>query len=169
MVMATQNPLESYGTFPLPEAQIDRFFMRLSLGFMPRAQELEVIARPSTLAIVRELTCLVTPEETAYVRSAVSEVRVGEEVRDYLMDIVEATRNESNFVHGVSTRGAIAFYKAAQATAALNGRDYVIPEDVKYIAPYVLTHRIALGGGKNGEEEFLRRILNRVPVPLEKV
>lgn len=169
MVLATQNPLESYGTFPLPDAQMDRFFMRLSLGYMERAQELEVIARPSTEAVLDQLTQAVTPEETAYVRSAYTEVTVAPAVRDYLMDLVEATRRESSFLSGVSTRGAIALYKAAQVTAALQGRDYVIPEDVKDVAPDVLCHRLSLGSGMTTEAAAsrLQGILNSVPVPLE--
>src|SRR5699024_4270269 len=110
MVLATQNPLESFGTFPLPDAQMDRFFMRLSLGYMQRQQELEVIARPSTQAVLDGLETLVTPEQTAYVRSAYTEVKVSDDVKNYLMDIVEATRTRSSFAGGVSTRGAIALY-----------------------------------------------------------
>ena len=170
MVMATQNPLESYGTFPLPDAQMDRFFMRLSLGYMTRDQEMGVIARPSTQAIVQELKQVVTPEETAYVRQAYTEVTVSQDVLGYIMDIIEGTRKESNFVSGVSTRGAIALYKASQVTAALNGRDYVIPEDVKYVAPSVLTHRLALGSGmkSSAASELLSKIISNVAVPLEK-
>ena len=170
MVMATQNPLESYGTFPLPDAQMDRFFMRLSLGYMTREQELGVIARPSTQAIVNELEQVVTAEETAYVRSAYTEVAVSQDVLGYIMDIIEGTRKESNFLSGVSTRGAIALYKASQVTAALNGRDYVIPEDVKYVAPSVLTHRLALGSGmkSSAASELLSKIISGVAVPLEK-
>ena len=169
MVMATQNPLESYGTFPLPDAQMDRFFMRLSLGYMEREQELGVIVRPSTQAIVEDLKPVVTPEETAYVRSAYTEVTVSQDVLNYLMDIIEGTRKESAFLAGVSTRGAIALYKASQVTAAFNGRDYVIPEDIKYTAPAVLCHRLALGSGMKSAaaSELLQKIIGRVPVPLE--
>lgn len=169
MVMATQNPLESYGTFPLPDAQVDRFFMRLSLGYMPREKELEVIARPSTAAVLDTLTQVVTAEETASARKACGEVTVSPDVLNYIMDIVESTRSESNFVSGISTRGAIALYKAAQATAALRGRSFVAPEDVKYVAPFVLTHRIAMGAGvRGGAGQFIDRILERVAVPLEQ-
>ena len=169
MVMATQNPLESYGTFPLPDAQMDRFFMRLSLGYMTRQQEMGVISRASTLDIVESLEKTVSDEDTAYVRSAYTEVKVSPDVLSYMMDIVERTRTEHNFVTGVSTRGAMALYKAAQVTALLAGRDYVIPEDVKYVAPFVLSHRISAESGAmtaNGTR-FIEKILETVPVPLE--
>lgn len=171
MVMATQNPLESYGTFPLPDAQTDRFFMRLSLGYMTREQEKSVLSRESTGDIIAGLEVQVTPEETAYVRSAYKEVRVSEDVLDYMMDIVEGTRNENNFVRGVSTRGGLALYRASQVIAAFRGRDYVIPEDVKYVAPYVLSHRIAVGSAMKSSvaSEFLAKIISGVKVPLENI
>lgn len=169
MVLATQNPLESFGTFPLPDAQMDRFFMRLSLGYMQRQQELEVIARPSTQAVLDGLETLVTPEQTAYVRSAYTEVKVSDDVKQYLMDLVEATRTRSSFAGGVSTRGAIALYKASQSLAAVRGRDYVIPEDIKELAPAVLCHRLTLGGGMNAEAAAhrMQQLLQSIPVPLE--
>ena len=170
MVMATQNPLESYGTFPLPEAQTDRFFMRLSMGYMAREQEMEVMARRSSLDIVSSLTQVVSAEETEYVRREYANIRVSRPVLEYMMDIVALTRRESSFVSGVSTRGAIALYKAAQVTAALAGRAYVIPEDVQYVAPYVLCHRLSTGSSAHSAAtaDFLKRILDTVPVPLEE-
>lgn len=169
MVLATQNPLESFGTFPLPDAQMDRFFMRLSLGYMNREQEMEVLSRPSAQAVLSQLNPVVTPEETAYVRAAYREVKVSDDVKNYLMDIVEATRMQGGFVSGVSTRGALALYQAAQAYAALQGRDYVVPEDVKGLAPAVLCHRVVLGGSMNAEAatQRLRKLLSDVEVPLE--
>ena len=169
MVLATQNPLESFGTFPLPDAQMDRFFMRLSLGYMNREQEMEVLSRPSAQAVLSQLNPVVTPEETVYVRTAYREVKVSDDVKNYLMDIVEATRMQGGFVSGVSTRGALALYQAAQAYAALQGRDYVVPEDVKGLAPAVLCHRVVLGGSMNAEAatQRLRKLLSDVEVPLE--
>ena len=169
MVLATQNPLESFGTFPLPDAQMDRFFMRLSLGYMNRAQELEVLSRPSSQQVLDQLQTVVTPEETAYVRTAYREVAVSDDVKNYLMDIVEATRTQGGFVMGVSTRGALALYRAAQAFAALQGRDYVIPEDVKGLAPAVLSHRVVMGSGMNADAaaQRLRKLLSEITVPLE--
>ena len=171
MVMATQNPLESYGTFPLPDAQIDRFFMRLSLGYMKRGQEMEVIARPSTSAIIQSLQPVVSTEDTAYVRQSYSETKVSPDVLSYMMDIIETTRKQNNFVTGVSTRGAIALYRASQVTALFRGRDYVLPEDVQSIAPAILTHRLSAGGRTSAAEatRMLENILKEVQVPLENL
>ena len=166
MVMATQNPLESYGTFPLPDAQIDRFFMRLSLGYMKREQEMSVISRASTLNIVESLEQTVSAEDTAFVRQEYVNVRVSAPVMGYIMDIVRGTRTENPSVVGVSTRGAIALYKAAQVTAAFNGRDYVIPEDVKYVAPHVLCHRLSSGAAEG--LRFLNQVLEKITVPVEE-
>ena len=168
MVMATQNPIESYGTFPLPEAQVDRFFMRLSMGYMNREQEMAVMARKSTLAIVEDLSQVVNMEETVLLRDTYSEVHVSNEVAGFIMDIVEATRDAKELVNGVSTRGAIALYKAAQVTAAIEGRDYVIPEDVVREAVPVLAHRVsANSGSREDTENYLRRKLKEAVVPLE--
>lgn len=169
MVMATQNPLESYGTFPLPDAQIDRFFMRLSMGYMQRGQELDVISRPSTIDIVEGLEQVVSDEETEYIRSSYRQVKVSDDVKDYIMDIIEGTRNESGFISGVSTRGAIALYKASQAKASLSGKDYVTPEDVRFVAPYVLMHRLNIGSGVRSQSsaEILEGIIAKVKVPIE--
>ena len=168
MIMATQNPLESHGTFPLPEAQTDRFFMRLSLGYMERAQELSVLTGEDTNALVAALSPLVTPEDTAAAQRSVSAVEVAPEVAGYIMDIVEATRGDSRIRIGVSTRGALALYKASQAAAALAGRTFVLPEDVKALAPPVLAHRIVMAvGGKMSESEALISELcegSRVPM-----
>lgn len=170
MVMATQNPLESYGTFPLPDAQIDRFFMRLSLGYMTREQEMGVIARTSTLDIIDSLERRVTDEETAALRREYSGVKVSGPVLGYIMDIIGATRSLSGSFTGVSTRGAMALYRAAQVIAAMRGRDYVIPEDVKYVSPAVLTHRLGSGAvGARESGQYLSDLLDRVRVPLETV
>ena len=156
MIMATQNPLESHGTFPLPEAQTDRFFMRLSLGYMLREQELSVLTGADTNEIVASLAPMVDAEDTAAAKRAVAAVEVSPEVAGYMMDLVTATREDSRIRIGVSTRGALALYHAAQAAAALNGRDYVQPEDVKALAPCVLAHRIVMSaGGKMSESEAL--------------
>lgn len=149
---------------------MDRFFMRLSLGYMTREQEMSVLSRPSAVSIIDSLKQVVSPEETAYVCNTYSEVTVSEPVLNYLMDIIEKTRTEDNFVAGVSTRGAIALYKASQVTAAFAGRDYVIPEDVKLVAPHVLAHRISRDSGTTGSAlKFLNKLIENVQVPLENV
>lgn len=170
IVMATQNPLESYGTFPLLEAQVDRFFMKLSLGYMTRLQEMQVLTRQATTDIIAEIQPVVTREETHYVKTHFREVEVGTDVRNYLMDLVEKTRKESQFISGVSTRGALALYKACQVNAAFAGRDYVLPEDIRDVARPVLGHRIFSGGGARAQEAelLLDRMIGEIPVPLEK-
>ena len=170
MVMATQNPLESYGTFPLPEAQVDRFFMRLSMGYMTREQEIAVMSRTSTLTLVEELQQVVTPEETAELQRSLHDVKVSADVAGFIMDIVQATRDARELVSGVSTRGAMALYKAAQVTAAMEGRDYVIPEDVVKEAIPVLAHRITAASGSRGDvESYLRKRMDKCVVPLENL
>ena len=168
MVMATQNPLESYGTFPLPEAQVDRFFMRLSLGYMDREGELAVLRRRDTVDIIREIDRAVSDEDTAWVRGNYRQVLVSDDVAGYLMDLVEATR-QGDFSCGVSTRGAIALYKAVQASAAFSGRDYALPEDIRRMAPCVLAHRVAAGSGlrRADAEARLMHLIDRIPVPVE--
>ena len=170
LVMATQNPLESYGTFPLPEAQVDRFFMRLALGYMSRAEELSVLRRGDTVDIIVGLDRAVSDADTAYIRAHYRDVKVSDDVAGYLMDLVDATRR-GDFSCGVSTRGAIALYKAVQASAALSGRDYAIPEDIRRMAPCVLAHRVAAGAGlkRADAEARLMGLVDRVPVPVENM
>jgi MoxR-like ATPase len=171
MVMATQNPIESYGTFPLPEAQTDRFFMKLSLGYMMRSQELSVISRRSTVDIINDLQVVITPEETARVKESYAQVAITDDVAGFIMDIVEATRNERRAMTGVSTRGAIALYKASQVEAAFNGRDFVLPEDVRKVAIPVLCHRLSMNASAkaSGAEAYLQELIKKIPVPLEKI
>lgn len=170
MVMATQNPLESYGTFPLPEAQIDRFFMRLSMGYMERKQELDVLYRPSSHVIVESLEPVVTYEETLELMKEFHDVNVDPDVGGYIMDIIEETRNDDTLTNGISTRGAIGLFQASQIIAAMEGRNYVIPEDVQREAPYVLAHRILLGNRNHLETvKYVERLLDKVQVPLERV
>ena len=169
LVMATQNPIESYGTFPLPEAQVDRFFMRLSLGYLEREQELEVLARPASSVLLQELSPVVTLEETEKLAAEAAQVAVSADVAGYLMDIIAATREENSLTAGVSTRGALALYRAAQLTAAMEGRNYVIPEDIKREALPVLGHRVVSGtGGSADAAEWIEKLLAAIPVPLEQ-
>jgi MoxR-like ATPase len=171
MIMATQNPLESHGTFPLPDSQTDRFFMRLSLGYMTREEELTVLSGRDTLDIVGELEPQTTPEEISKLRDMCREVEVSPEVAGYLMNIVERTRRDNRKRIGVSTRGAIAAYRAAQAAAGLEGRSFVLPEDVIRVAVKVLPHRLSLAGihSTGDDVSVLESIISAVPVPLEEL
>ena len=169
LVMATQNPIEFYGTFPLPEAQVDRFFMRLSLGYPERRQELEIFARPASTVLLEELVPVVTMEETEELMAQAAEVAVSEEVAGYLMDIIAETRANKSLAAGVSTRGGLCLYRAAQITAAMEGRSYVIPEDVRREALPVLSHRVSSAAAGADREDVLKKIIESVPVPLEQI
>ena len=168
LVMATQNPIESFGTFPLPEAQLDRFFMRLQLGYMARQEELSVLARPDTRELLSGLRQVVELDTLLQLRKLYPQVRVSEPVAGYLMDVIEATRRSELLQAGVSTRGALALYRAGQISAALSGRDFVIPEDIKQEAMYVLPHRYSLVRKSHLDNaQFLSNLLGEIPVPLE--
>ena len=171
MIMATQNPLESHGTFPLPDAQTDRFFMRMSLGYMTRDEEMSVLAGRDTMDMLDELEPETSPEEIMQLRAMCREVEVSRDVAGYLLDIVNRTRNDSRIRIGVSTRGAIAAYRAAQAAAGLEGRDFVLPEDIRRLARRVFAHRLSLAGisGSGEDVRILEDIINSVPIPLEEI
>jgi len=170
MVMATQNPVESYGTFPLPEAQMDRFFMRLSLGYMTREQEISVLLREETRDLLEALPQVTSAEEILSLRKEIAGVKVSNDIAGYIMDIVEATRRSELLTVGVSTRGALALTKAARIEAALSGRDFVIPEDVKKEAAAVLPHRITLvSKSHQSAVGFLQKLISDIEVPLEKL
>ena len=170
MVMATQNPIESYGTFPLPEAQMDRFFMRLKLGYMTREQEISVLRRPDAKQLLEEIFPVVSSEEIEALRAGFSEVRVSDDIANYIMDIVDSTRTNETIANGVSTRGSLALYCASQIYAAMQGRDYVIPEDVKKEALCVLPHRIMLVSSSHADyTRFISNLIEGIEVPLEKL
>ena len=170
MVMATQNPIESYGTFPLPEAQMDRFFMRLKLGYMTREQEISVLRRPDAKQLLEEIFPVVSGEEIEALRVGFSEVRVSDDIANYIMDIVNSTRTNETIANGVSTRGSLALYRASQIYAAMQGRDYVIPEDVKKEALCVLPHRIMLVSSSHADyTRFISNLIEGIEVPLEKL
>ncbi|MCR5558105.1 MAG: MoxR family ATPase [Butyrivibrio sp.] len=170
IVMGTQNPIESYGTFPLPEAQLDRFFMKLSLGYMERDQEISLMGRRDAKDIIESLQAVVDDADTAAARSEIEKVTVSEDVKAYMMDLVEATRVSDQIASGVSTRGTLALYKAARINAAMAGRDYVIPEDVKKEVIPILAHRLLIAPGSHQNPvRIMERILGEVKVPLENV
>ena len=170
LVMASQNPLESYGTFPLPEAQLDRFFMRLKLGYMTREQEIGVLRRPDTRTLLEDLQPVVEPGELEALRKTYPEVRVSDDIAAYIMNLVDATRSSEMLLTGISTRGTLALYRACQIIAALRGRDYVIPEDVKLEALCVLPHRLTLVNQSHLDNvQYLQNLLDEIPVPLEQL
>lgn len=169
MVLATQNPIESYGTFPLPEAQLDRFLMRIQIGYPSKDDEREIILR-SIVNPLDSIKPLVSLDEVIELINQVSNVSAHNDVINYLLDIVNKTRGK-DLELGVSPRGSIALFKASQANAAINGRDYIIPEDIKKMAPYVLNHRIIVRGTDRLDDtmEIIREIVNSIKVPLENL
>lgn len=167
MVMATQNPLENYGTFPLPEAQMDRFFMKLHMGYMQPEQEMEVMSRSSGADVLKQLEPVVSLDEIQQLKNTFHDIRVSQEVKEYMMHIITATRNSATLTSGVSTRGAIALYQASQVKAAVNGRDFVIPEDVQEMCVPVLAHRLSNSGSTKQVEKSIRDILAGIQVPVE--
>ena len=170
MVLATQNPVESFGTFPLPEAQLDRFFMRIKLGY-PTKEEEKIIIRKNIGDPLDNIEPIISHEELKHILSEISKVSIQDEVMDYLVNIVNETRNKKEIELGVSPRGSIALFKASRAYAAINGRDYIVPEDIKTMAPYVLNHRIIARGVNSIEDslELVKGIVETVEVPLENI
>lgn len=171
-VLATQNPEEFYGTYPLPESQLDRFLMRLRIGYPPRETERDVIARRRGNNPVAELSAVVTEAELLSAQAAVDRVRVTDEVIDYLHGLVLATRNSPLLSIGASTRGALALEGAVRAFALVQGRSYATPDDVKAMATCVLAHRVRVSGMTNGAggrsdaERVIRELLSDLPVPV---
>ena len=170
IVMGTQNPIESYGTFPLPDAQLDRFFMKMSLGYMEREQEISLLGRKDAKDIIGDLAQVVSREDTEEALKEIAEVAVSAEVKGYIMDLVEATRKDTKDGTGISARGTLALYKAACITAAMAGRSYVIPEDVKQEAIPVLAHRMFIPADSHKDPgRIIERILAETKVPLESI
>ena len=169
MVAATENPIESYGTFPLPEAQMDRFMMRMKLGYMKRGEEITVALRRDTNDIIAELPQTVTAEETLALRKGLDGIEISDAVMGYIMDIIERTRNDPRINIGASPRGTIALCRAARAYAAFRGKDFVSPDDVKLLAPRVLAHRLyyrtAVGSAES--EALFADLLNEIKTPTE--
>ena len=144
LVMATQNPVEYAGTYPLPEAQLDRFLMKVRLGYLTAREEAELMGRPRIHSPLDELEPVVSPSELHLAQSAVREIYVEADLREYIARLVERTRNHPDIALGVSTRGSLTIFAAAQARAALEGREYVLPDDIKALAQPVLAHRVIL-------------------------
>lgn len=167
-VIATQNPVETAGTFPLPEAQMDRFLMRLSMGLPEKAEEKRILERYMREEPLDALEPVVSLEELAIARDAVRQIYVHSCVLDYMVDIVAATRQGEDVIMGVSPRGSLALLRCVKAYAWLQGREFVTPDDVKALALPVLAHRIVRGyGHSGGGRELLEQILANTVVPTE--
>ncbi len=169
-VIATQNPIETAGTFPLPEAQMDRFLMRLSMGLPSEDEEVAIMDRFINDDPLSALSSVMTSEDLAGLQQAVREVYVHPLLRRYIAQIVQATREHRLVLTGVSPRGTLAFLRAAQAHALLLGRDYVVPEDIKPLAESVLAHRLVLAGGgmaNRRAKEVIEEVTGATAVPTE--
>lgn len=169
-VIATQNPVEIQGTYPLPEAQLDRFMIRLALGYPDRSEEISVIGG----AAAHELSAVCNAQEIVSAQQEINSCKAGEAVCSYIADIAAATRRHGSVKLGLSTRGAVALRRMSCALAMLSGRDFAMPQDVIEAAPYVIKHRLicrgysgAAGGAEKAADEVLRQVLDSVAVPTE--
>ena len=163
-VIATQNPIEYQGTFPLPEAQMDRFMLSLSLGYPTEDDELQMLERHQDGLRVSELEPCISAEDVLELRSLCHQVKMDKTLQQYIVKLVRATRSSEEVTLGVSPRGAVALQRTAQALAFLEGRDYAIPDDVKFLAPYVLAHRLIPAGGRRAKP-IVEQLLRSVPIP----
>jgi MoxR-like ATPase len=168
-VMATQNPIELEGTFPLPEAQLDRFLLKIHLGYPDKDEETSILERFQEQDPLSNLEAVASPAQVADLQQARKKIRISKPVKEYITDIVGATRNDESLRFGSSPRGSLGLMRAGQALAALRGRDYVLPDDIKYLVRPVLAHRLILKDeerlrGKTAED-FLQEIISRIPVP----
>lgn len=173
MVIATQNPSEYHGTFPLPESQLDRFLMRISIGYPAPEEEKKVLDRPQCLHPAHEIQAVLSIQDILDLQDQVEKVRLEESLMDYLLSIVLATRRSELLALGVSTRGALALCKAAKALALIRQRDYCLPDDIKDLAPVIISHRVMMNRsqglrtrGFDQTEKVIRDILDSLPVPI---
>lgn len=166
MTLATQNPIETYGTYHLPEAQLDRFLMRISVGYPDRAAEMKMLdIMPQRV----EVSPVMSLEELLQLRGKAAEIAVSDKVKAYILSLVSATRNMPQVKLGVSPRGSIALFRCAQAMALMNDRDYATPDDVKSVAGAVLSHRLILAAGQTDYSaalDVIDGLLGSVPVPM---
>ena len=171
LVIATQNPIEHVGTYPLPESQLDRFLMKLTIGYPNSVDEKKLLRAGGAQEALEHLEPVLEGIEVTALQERVATIHVNESLVDYLMHIVHTTRNHPEVSIGVSTRGALTYFKACQALAMVSGRDFVIPEDIKRLAGPVLSHRIVMKdrrsarGDSTPEQKFIQRILTEIPVP----
>jgi MoxR-like ATPase len=171
LVIATQNPIEHVGTYPLPESQLDRFIMRLTIGYPSAMDEKKLLRAGGAQEALEHLQPVLDTSEVRELQKRVGSVHVSESLVEYLMTIVQTTRTHNEVALGVSTRGALTYFKVCQALAMVNGRDFVIPEDVKRLAEPVLSHRIVMKdrrlqrGESSPEGRFIQRLVNETSVP----
>jgi MoxR-like ATPase len=169
LVLATQNPIEYEGTFPLPEAQLDRFMLRIRLGYPSNDQEVNILGSQQYLHPIDELTQVITVEELVAAQDAVKDVYVDPLIKQYIVSLVDQTRKHPDVYLGASPRGSLALFRTSQARAALAGRDYVIPDDVKALAVPALAHRVIVGPAARIKDvesrQIVRDVVNAVAVP----
>lgn len=173
LVIATQNPIEHEGTYPLPEAQLDRFLLKLKMGYPSREEELVVLQRAMGQEPLGQIDSIMTREQLIQLQQAVKEVTVQDHVKQYIINCAHETRDHPSIQLGVSPRGSIALMKACQAYAFIQGRAYVTPDDVQYILPFVFAHRVVLRpevmyDGKS-HEQIVHEAMQNVPVPVERM
>lgn len=171
-VMATQNPIEYEGTYPLPEAQLDRFLFKMNMGYPTVQEEVEILHTTEKKQPINELTSVITLEELQEMQKQVKNVHVDVTVKEYIVDMVNRTRAHQSVYLGASPRGSVALMKAAQAYAFIHGRDYVVPDDIQYLAAFVLPHRIILKSEAKFEgmtaEQVVKKVIDRTPVPVQR-
>lgn len=172
IVIATQNPVEHVGTFPLPESQLDRFLMRLTIGYPGRGDERALLRAGGAQHALEELEPVMSREQFLRLQSQVEQVHLSDAILDYVMTLIERTREDSSVELGVSTRGALTLARTARAYAMVQGREFVLPDDVKKVAGPVLGHRIVLrqnagatAGARDSQDRYIRELLAAVPVP----
>lgn len=174
IVLATQNPVETAGTYPLPEAQLDRFMIKLSVGYSDRESEMQILDNSRAVHPVENLTAVTDKTELLEMMNRVENIKVNEAVRGYIADIGNASRHNSEIKLGLSTRGLIALKNMSQARAALRGREFVAPDDVKTVAPYVCVHRLicrstVMRDPDSAKREILDKMIKELPVPTEQI
>ncbi|MRX74127.1 AAA domain-containing protein [Bacillus lacus] len=171
-VMATQNPIEHEGTYPLPEAQLDRFLFKLKMGYPTVTEELEILSLAERDRPINRISAVITKEECISMQKEIQNVYADETVKRYIVEIVSKTRRHPSIYLGASPRGSISLLKAAQAYAFVHGRDYIVPDDIQYLAPFTLPHRMILRSEAkfegNTAADVLNSIVNSTPVPVQR-
>ncbi len=171
-VMATQNPIEYEGTYPLPEAQLDRFLLKLNMGYPSPEEEVGILSRVEKAPPIEGIRPVMALDELLELQRQVTKVYVSDPIKRYIVDIVQRSRSNASVYLGVSPRGSVALMKAAQAYAFMHGREFVVPDDVQFLAPYVLSHRMIIKSEAKFDgltaEEIVAQIIARTPVPIQR-